>query len=319
MAAKESLLSTLSILKSCLNEQSLIDKAPSETEHNQRAGMLRQGLAVLNFSAVETFIRDRTNEVLQDFINTGLSFSNLSSNIQDALTLGALEGIKFRLKQQTQNQQLKILWVVNELEPIANAHKNLSQVSKYAFGHNKSNIAEEDIAAILKAFGVDSPWKQMTDLTSRIGTALLDARGEFSAIRERRHASAHALSTNVTHSDLLNSANSSLAICITFDLLLTHAGNLFRHGLGPGQVGNRKLEQDDLSLLFNRVRSARLGVYEVKKEQPKPPARPAKRTTLRLFNNLIDAQNFSHSYAQARSLHLITLDATSTPIDWTSW
>ena len=58
------MLATLAVLTDCLNDAALIDIAPTAVAHNARARMLRQGLAVLVFSTVETFIRERTGEVL---------------------------------------------------------------------------------------------------------------------------------------------------------------------------------------------------------------------------------------------------------------
>ena len=116
MSARESLLSTLAVLKDCLNDAALlVDMAPHNVAHNARARMLRQGLAVLVFSTVETFVRERTSEVLRSFTNPSLAFADLSPALQKATTLGALEGVRFRLKFQPPSQ--KILWLVANYYP----------------------------------------------------------------------------------------------------------------------------------------------------------------------------------------------------------
>ena len=242
MSAKDSLLATLGVLQDCLSDQSLVDKAPTDIAHNLRASMLRQGLAVLTFSTVESFIRERTGEILQTFSNK-LNFSDLSTALQKASTLGALEGVRFRLRLQPARD--KIAWLVAALAPIAKATQDVTKLSDHSFGHAASNLDEDDVRDILKAFGVDAPWVQMTSLAKRLGVAILDCESEFEAIKNRRHASAHALTAQVLHSDLANSVRSALAICLAFDLLLSCARGLFNLKLGPGQDGRAQMSHLD--------------------------------------------------------------------------
>ena len=316
MAAKDSLLDTLRVLKDCLSDPVLIDKAPKDTSHNLRAAMLRQGLAVLTFSAVESFIRERTGEVLQSFDSTKVNFSDFSPALQKAVTIGALDGVRFRLRFQPAGS--KIGWLVACMATIAQATTSIDKLSDHAFAHAASNIDEDDVRDILKAFGVDSPWEQITRLTRRLGNSLLDSQAEFSAIKDRRHASAHARAANVLHADLLNSAKSSLVICAAFDLLLSHSRGLYNLGLSPGAAGRPSLRTSDIGLVFVAPRPSSQH-FSVRKEQLPPPAPAMTRSTVRVFDNLLDAITYGAKFAHVRRKQLVTIDATSTPSDWATW
>ncbi|MGE8567156.1 MAG: hypothetical protein ACN6PV_11850 [Achromobacter sp.] len=314
MSAKESLLATLGVLGDCLKDGALIDK--NLTDHDLRASMLRQGLAVLAFATMESFIRERTGELLRSFSNPLLTFTDLLPALQRATTLGALEGIRFRLKLRP--VQERVNWLVGALAPVASATSNLAQLSTHSFGQAASNLIEDDIQEILKAFGVKDPWKQITELSRRLGVGTLDSRSEFIAIKERRHDSAHALSANVLHPDLEGSLRSVLAICIGFDLLISHAHGLTNLKLGPS-TGNRPLmAHTDVKLLFVTQQPGPAKRFAVRKEQLPPPA-PTLNKSLRILPDVSSAITFARSYASARRIQVVVLDGISAPRDWINW
>lgn len=314
MNAKASLLGTLKVLKECLRDGALIDR--NSTDHDLRASMLRQGLAVLTFATMESFVRARTAELLEAFSNPSLLFSDLLPSLQRATTIGALEGIRFRLKLQP--IQEKINWLVGALAPVASATSNLSRLSMHSFGQAASNLTEDDVSDILKAFGINSPWVQITELSRRLGVGTLDCRSEFIAIKDRRHDSAHALSSNVLHPDLEGSFRSVLAICIGFDLLLSHAQGLINARLGPGTGNRRAMCHSDVNLLFVAPLVRAPQRFAVRNEQLSPPASAVKRA-VRILPDEPSAVLFALNYAASRKLQVVVLDGSSTPQDWLSW
>lgn len=316
MIARESFLATLAVLKDCLNDAALIDSAPADVAHNARAQMLRQGLAVLVFSTIETFVRERTVEVLRSFTNASLVFTDLPSALQNAVTQGALEGVRFRLKLQPTSA--KVAWLVANLAPISGAMVNVQGLSDHSFGYSTSNIGEDDVRDILKSFGVDTPWVQITSLTARFGIAVLDAEAEFVSIKRRRHSSAHALTGQVPYADLQNSVRSSLAICLAFDLLLSHSGQLLNLKAAPGHLGRPKLTHSNIAITFVTPRGGS-AVFAVKKEQLPPPAPVLNRLTLRVFPSETLAVAYGEQYAQNKQNQLIVLDATGIPTKWFPW
>lgn len=316
MSARDALLATLKILQDCLDDTALIDKAPVEIAHNQRAAMLRQGLAVLIFSTVETFIRGRTGEVLGQLTNKQLKFSDLSPDLQRATTLGAIEGLRFRLKLQAPVD--KVPWLVTNLSPVASAIQSIHRLSTFSFGYAASNLVEDDVQDILKAFGVDSPWIQMTQLTHRVGLALPSCKSEFQAIKRRRHASAHALTSQVPQSDLMNSLRSSLAMCLTFDLLLSHCLGMHNLKKVPNVGSTASIKNSDINLVFVQphLTTTKFGLL---REQLPPPSPVLSRPTVRVFAVEDTAVIYGTQYVSKRKSHLVVLDSTFTPTKWVTW
>jgi len=315
MSARNALLATLKILKDCLGDTALIDMAPSGA-NNQRAAMLRQGLAVLIFSTIETFIRERTGEVLGQLTNKQLKFSDLSPDLQRATTLGAIEGLRFRLKLQAPAD--KVPWLVTNLSPVASAMQSIHQLSTFSFGYAASNLVEDDVHEILKAFGVDSPWMQMTQLTHRVGLALPSCKTEFQAIKRRRHASAHALTSQVPQSDLMNSLRSSLAMCLTFDLLLSHCLGMHNLKKVPNVGSTASIKNSDINLVFVQPHLT-TKKFGLRREQLPPPSPVLSRPTVRVFAAEDMAVIYGKQYVSKRKSHLVVLDSTFTPTKWITW
>lgn len=278
--------------------------------------MLRQGLAVLVFTTVETFVRERTGEVLRSFTNPSLVFADLAPRLQKAVTLRALEGVRFRLKLQPTADQIP--WLVTNLAPISGALTNIQGLSDHSFGYAASNIDESEIEEILKSFGVDKPWSQMTSLTARFGLAILDAKADFESIKKRRHSSAHALTGQVLYVDLQNSVRSSLAICLAFDLLLSQSAALLNAKAGPGHGGRRHLIHSDIEIVFVAPRVGGTD-FAVKREQLPPPAPALTRATVQTFPTEAAAVIFGEQYATNKKRQLVILDSTAIPAKWVTW
>ncbi|MBO9689985.1 MAG: hypothetical protein J7598_25570 [Mitsuaria chitosanitabida] len=311
MTARISLQATLSILENCLGAPSLVDGPPNATAHNAQARFLRQGLAVLVFSAMESFIRERAAEVLLTFNHKSLSFNDLSPALQKATTIGALEGVRFRLRLQPAISRIN--WLSTAIAPIASAPNDISNLSKHSFGHAASNLDEEDVDNILRAFGLDAPWHQMNQTTSRCGITVMDCKTEFIAIKERRHDAAHALTANVLHPDLVASVRSARAICLAFDLLLSNARNLFNAGSGPGLSGRPKMTHSSLNLVFMKATGV-ADEFQFRKEPASPTAQPPK--VIRRIKGVATALQFAERHVRRNPRHVVVQEASGTASDW---
>jgi len=312
MAAKDSFLATIAILESCLGGASLVDGPPNATVQNAQARFLRQGLAVLVFSAMEAFVRERTAEVLVSFKRRVVAFSDLPEQLQKAITIGALDGIRFRLKLQP--AAAKVLWLSNAVKPIANASSDISRLSEYSFGYSASNLTEDDVEEVLKAFGVEAPWQQITSLVSRCGITVIDCKGKFVSIKERRHDAAHALTANVLHPDLVDSIRAAKAICMAFDLLVSNSCGLFNRQIGPGVAARSKMKHSDLKLVF----MAPTGVPDEYKfvREPQPGSAPG--SCIRKIVGMNAASDFGVRHARLNNRHVIVHDSTGNAINWIS-
>lgn len=315
--ARQDLLFRLDTLAACLNEKNLSDGAPSEYVRNQIAGLMRQGLAVLAFTALESFIRMRTAEALRSFDPAVVSFSNLSEAIQDAATLGAARGLLFRIKFEDPANQLA--WALTQLKAVAASDTSL-ELSHLAFGNGTANLDEEDIPKILKAFGIDKPWINITGVAKNAGFGgLLDARQQFIEIKKRRHSSAHEITSSVPHGDLSNSLQSIRGIAVGFDLLLSHAVSLHNVGRFPGKVPEPKVEATHIKFLFIEELINLPGNFQVFRMHAASQSIPAARVKLNSFPTELEALTYAVETAKRSQEQAIAVGSGGVVADWHTW
>lgn len=308
--ARSDLLRRLVVLRDCLAEPAAIDGTPHDLKKNAVAGMIRGGLAVMAFSITEAFIRERTGEVLNCFSSTHVTFNNLSEGLQKAVTISALKGVLFRSKFQDKSNE--IAWVLGQIPTIANASTNISRLSPFAFGQSSSNLGDDDPTTILSAFGVSGGWATVSGIAKRIGLGgVLDCAQAFKDLSKRRHAAAHDVTALIPLNDLNDSLNAVLAICCSFDLLLSHALTLHNLRKFPNKT-NGLIQQTDIKLRFISPHPTDSGKY---REQVEGKAGSGPHT-VKVHPSATDATNAAVQNAKGRQEHLIILASNGLPEGW---
>jgi hypothetical protein len=94
--ARRSFFERLVAYESAVGQDLIVTKTPSETDHNARARLFRNGLAVVAFALVEDFIKSRTGEVIQR-VGYGVSaFDDLPYPIRSAATAGVTKALSYQ-------------------------------------------------------------------------------------------------------------------------------------------------------------------------------------------------------------------------------
>jgi hypothetical protein len=222
--------------------------SPTDPDHDLCAKLFRSSLAVSVFLTLETFIKERTAEVLASIDHQRINFSWLPEGIQRAATFGAVKALNFRL--QMLDKSLKQQFAISEAANIASVGSTAYTLSGLSFGHDKSNLNSEDIDVILSSFGVDSGWGKIKIIAGRVGFGGAGSYEEtFKNLALRRHLSAHTTGSQVSQSDLIDSIIAIYAIAISFDLIISRCLQLIKSKdliyLGRG---NKKFSLDPSSL-----------------------------------------------------------------------
>lgn len=226
---------------------------PSDVDKDLCAKLLRSSLAVAVFSTLETFIKDRTNEVLTLIDHQKINFTHLPEGIQTAATLGAVKALNFRLQLIEKSNKQK--FAIQEAIQIASVGTTSYALSGLSFGHDKSNLAADDIQHILECFQIDSPWGKIKILASRVGFGGAGSYEEvFKNIANRRHLSAHTMTAQVSQSDITDSLPSIYAIAVSFDLLMSKSLQLMLNR-DPTYFGKgaKKFSLDPNSIPISRI------------------------------------------------------------------
>ena len=305
--------SRISTLKDSLNDPAVANGPPSDVQKNAIASMLRNGLAVLAFAITEDFIRDRTAEVLSGFSNATVRFDDLSDDLQQAITFSALNGILFRARFQ--EKATRIQWLLSELPPIVHAATNITNLSKYSFGQSSSNLSDDDPTKILAAFGVANGWVAISKTAKRIGLGgVPDYAQAFKDLAKRRHSAAHTVATVIPLNDLMNSVQSIIGICCSFDLLLSKALSIHNTGNIPDKKTS-PVADTNLNLKFISPHPSQAGKF---REQVESSNGSSLHTT-RVFGSEQDARVAVGARAMAQSAYVIFLGGNGVPWMWETW
>jgi hypothetical protein len=222
MTAQENFIDRLTTLNRSLALDTLQSKQPSFTEHNEIAEILRNGLAVVGFTALEDFIKSRTSEVIDLIGSTTVPFNRLPYKIQAATTFESLKAITFQLSVLDDNSQ-KLAYVIDKATKIASTQNTPYTLNEHAYGYAQSNINHDVIATILRNFHIEDPWTQMTRLASRLNLTGLPLEETFKSAFRRRHRAAHVAHASTPLGDLAQYIKEAFAVAISFDSLLSLA------------------------------------------------------------------------------------------------
>lgn len=222
--AKHNFLERLFIIERTLSTPNVIDGLPTQTEHNDIARLLRNGLAVVGFVALEDFIKNRTIEILNEIASSHIPFSNLTEDLRFYSTVEVLKSIQ-RISGFESNRIDKILFVQNETKIISSSLNTSYDLNKHTFGFSNSNIGKDEIKKILKSLNISDSWGRQTALASIIGITSLPLENSFINASNRRHNAAHDISSTIPIVDLIQYINEAIAIALTFDALISYSKN----------------------------------------------------------------------------------------------
>jgi hypothetical protein len=229
-------------------------RAPTETEHNARARVLRNGLAVVGYALLEDFLRNRTVEVVERIGDGHTPFEELPKGIKLAATEGVFNAVRFQQRFMDRRDPDMILTLQEHARHVASTAESSYSLSPFSFVHEQSNISSKDIEKVLQAFKVTSPWSAMGSVAGSCGVGVFALKDAFEAAANRRHAAAHQADADIEYGDLSDYDVEALGVAVGFDLLISRAlrqildanvAYLSRNGTIAGNhIGTRTLRYD---------------------------------------------------------------------------
>lgn len=199
---------------------SLNSKALTETLHNEKVRMLRNGMSIIGFTILEDYIKRRTGEILKSIGSTGCNFNLLPEKLKEAVTFYALKGINSRADTLKRNSEDFITFIQNETGFISSTKSSVYELSEYSIGWDKSNLNSSDVSEILTILNVDGGWNSIQRLSSRINCSILNPDQVFKNFAMNRHKSAHNTDADSLLTDLESFISQSKIIAFCFDSLI---------------------------------------------------------------------------------------------------
>jgi len=226
--AKENFISRISNFEKIVSPENssdavLVTRALTETVHNEKVRMLRNGMAIIGFTILEDFIKNRMSEVLKSIGSSRVNFNQLPSKLKDATTIGALKGIKTRAEVLKTNSNDYITFIQDESKFVSSTQDSVFELSKYSIGWDKFNVSASDISNFLSIFNVDGGWQAIQKISAAININLTNPNEIYKNISARRHKAAHNIDADSLLTDLQNHVSQSCVIAFAFDTLISHS------------------------------------------------------------------------------------------------
>ena len=302
--AKHNFLERLFTIKKSLYIPNVIDGLPTQTDHNNIARLLRNGLAVVGFVALEDFIKNRTIEILKEVSTSFISFNNLTEDLQYHTTVEVLKSI-LRIASYQNTKSDKISFIQHETKIISSSLDTAYDLNSYSFGYNNSNITSDEIKKILNSFNIADPWRKMTLLSSTIGLTSLPLDNSFKNAASRRHTAAHNTASTIPIQDLYQYIQEAIAIALTFDALISIAKIKLIHENSNFISKTITIDNNSINLSFVK--------YENNKWKYK---RKGKTKAIKTDIDKTTLLSSERPIAQSNNECLIIYDESNNIIDW---
>lgn len=244
--ARGQFLARISSLIRSLKIEAVASKPLTEKAHNDVARMLRNGLAVVGFAALEDFLKSRTSEVLTDVGRTHVPFRDLPEKLRFATTYEAISALSYQLSIRAKADRMA--YVQEHAQKIASTATGAYELTPHALGFDQANLPDDAIRSVLKSFLIDDPWREMTKLSSRVGLIALPLEETYRSAALRRNRAAHVAHADTPQTDLVQFTKEALAIAMSFDALLSRALSRM-HALDSGYLqGTTRISAASISV-----------------------------------------------------------------------
>ena len=307
MSAKTELFTRLKYLDEAITNPALIDNGIAISPHNGSANLLRKGLGIVAFNILEDFIKNKTQETLDNISSAGISFNNLSEKLQVASTWGALNALKFRADMEKKNNGNWQQLIQEESLKIHSTSNGTFELSKFSFLSSGSNVTAKELIDTISAFGISGGWNKLKNVSDSINGGILNLNESYKNASKRRHKSAHTVNFSYEYSWLEGIKKEILAISASFDILLSARVRQVRQNTAIAM--NEHNIDDDLNYRF--LKEEQLRGINIYKELTDIGGRSRKN-----WDDLDDAISYLNPRLINNKEFLIILDSSGSLIDW---
>jgi hypothetical protein len=183
--------------------------------------ILRRGMLVAALIALETFVRDRTVELLQQLGRWPARFQDLPQRFRDASILDALSNLQQyaqMLRRQNEDYEAELLY---ELNLMASNKGPSFGFTKFISGDYTGNLTDETFRSLLSRFQVEDCWNTFRMFSADIGFGVPSVQELLRGLVRNRHRSAHAAGFAPTVADVTDLAPNLICLGLCFDAAMT--------------------------------------------------------------------------------------------------
>ncbi len=248
--AKEIFLERFSNLENALSSSEVSPLSLTQRAHNEKAKMLRNGLAIIEFNIIEDFIKRRIGEAFKFIGNSGIAFNSLPDNIIEASVFYALKGIIERAENLKRTSEDYISFIQAETKFISSTLDSNFELSEYTLGWDKSNLSNDDLNVFFKKFNVSGGWDSIKDISSMLNITIVQPSDIFRNAAQRRHKAAHNPNADSPLNDLTEFILQAKIIALGFDALISKSLKYIKDNNNDFLQGNLKVIPSHLKFRF---------------------------------------------------------------------
>ena len=302
--ARELFTERMSALMAATSVDALIPKVPVLTPRDP-SRLLRNGLAVVSYSAFEDFFVQRSCEALSALDPGRVPFSSLPTKLKEAATVGMVKTLGFRMAFESAGQDRRDFVQVHS-GYIHSTGSTGYKLSPLTFAPSKSNVVEGDIESSLRSLLVDAPWQKLTDLAARAGYGGVGLKEVFAQLGDQRNEAAHAADADIGIAELIQLPYDLLSLALAFDAIFSQAVCvLLERGRTANPDDKPSANMYDIRIMFVDSSSER---FKVRLEE--------NRKATKKYDSLEEALKGCLPRALKERLLVVIRDAQLRPMDW---
>lgn len=269
--------------------------------HNDTSRLLRRGLFIVTFNALEDFLKSRMSELLAHASTTSLRFDELPSGLRKAAVETASRSGATQARFDRDNSEQIFQDVAAAIASTAGG--STLQLHPYSFLHGSSNVGAQDVADVLTALHVKDPWGQIDTTAAMAGTSTLPLRGVYESLHGKRNSAAHTGTSSIEVPDLGELVNAARVLAMCFDMLVSARVMSIRNNVAWVE-GSAKVDLAS-TLTFDFVAEHPRGWAELRRD-----GRPLK------VHSDVTAATSSRLTRTGRTSSLVVRLADGRPHDW---
>jgi hypothetical protein len=190
--------------------------------------LLRNGLMIVGFAALEDFLRTRSAELVGRIRGQKTRFEDLPPSFQEVTTEGAIKAAPTALRWTRAG--LSLVSIQEFGRALASTMRQPYRLTGLGLYGHRPNVGHDDVSAALKSFGVGGGWTAINAMARRAGLPGLALHEDFQRIHERRNAAAHQADAAILQTELFDLVLPALAIAFAYDALLSRATRMLTDG-----------------------------------------------------------------------------------------
>ena len=205
---------------------------------------------VVGFAVLQTFLVDRTIEVVSQISSGRAKFSELPERLRALASTQLLESASRQVRLLPDADRLPAVVALGQ--SLASLNQARISLSPWIAAPPSSNIGPDYVSTLLRAVGVagnGDPWVQLTAFAKRAGYSGGDLGAVLGSLASDRNSAAHDPDANTSALQVRSLHFTASYIALGFDALLSRAARLIRDA-DARHLGGEALLHSSVRLRF---------------------------------------------------------------------